>query len=146
MRVQDGAVWNTTVVLPVPGMRDHTPARGGIFVETGPRSIPSPVRSQDPLLNPKGIASLSPGLARFRESLPWVTAIHATNPERVEAQSLVRYVQPLNYLPLSRVIMGLAQGRSSLIKANQVIFMRPGPIHLKPNSFPATALLSIDLQ
>jgi hypothetical protein len=46
-------------------------------------------------LNPKGIASLSPGLARFRESLPWVTAIHPTNPERVEAQCLTQLVQPL---------------------------------------------------
>jgi hypothetical protein len=42
---------------------------------------------QVPFFNPKGIASLSPGLARFREGLPWVTAIiNPPNPERVESR------------------------------------------------------------
>src|SRR5271170_4297788 len=35
--------------------------------------------------NPKGIASISPGLARFPEGLPWVSAINRINPERVES-------------------------------------------------------------
>ena len=37
-----------------------------------------------PLINPNGIGSFSPGLARFREGLPWVTAFKLHNPERVE--------------------------------------------------------------
>jgi hypothetical protein len=37
--------------------------------------------AESAFVNPKGIASLSPGLARFREGLPWVTAFKFHNPE-----------------------------------------------------------------
>ncbi len=46
-------------------------------------------------VNPKGIASFSPGLARFREGLPWVAAFTFHNPERVEYQRLMKQIQPL---------------------------------------------------
>ena len=46
-------------------------------------------------VNPKGIGSLSPGLARFREGLPWVAAFNFQNPERVEYQRLAKQMQPL---------------------------------------------------
>jgi len=36
--------------------------------------------------NPEGIESHSPGLARFWEGLPWVSAFEFDNPERVEYQ------------------------------------------------------------
>ena len=47
-----------------------------------------------PSFNPEGIASFSPGLARFREGLPWVTAFKIHNPERVEYQALTKQIQP----------------------------------------------------
>src|ERR1039457_4335835 len=49
---------------------------------------------QDPFFNPKWIASLSPGLDRVREGLPWVAAVKFHNPERVESQALMKSVQP----------------------------------------------------
>jgi hypothetical protein len=48
-----------------------------------------------PFVNPKGIASFSPGLARFREGLPWVDAFKSHNPEGVEYQRLKEQIQPL---------------------------------------------------
>jgi hypothetical protein len=45
--------------------------------------------------NPKGIASFSPGSARFREGLPWVAAFNFHNPEGVEYQRLIKQIQPL---------------------------------------------------
>src|SRR5208283_4759807 len=47
-----------------------------------------------PLINPDGIGSFSPGLARFREGLPWVTAFKLHNPERVEYQEPTKRIQP----------------------------------------------------
>ena len=46
-------------------------------------------------INPKGIGSFSPGLARFREGLPWVAAFKFHNPERVEYQRFTKQIQPL---------------------------------------------------
>jgi hypothetical protein len=46
------------------------------------------------LFNPKGIVSFSPGLARFREGLPWVTDIDLRNPERIESQVFMKPIQP----------------------------------------------------
>ena len=45
--------------------------------------------------NPEGIGSLSPGLARFREGLPWVATVGLHNPERVASHALTRAIQPL---------------------------------------------------
>jgi hypothetical protein len=45
------------------------------------------MRCRDPWFNPKGIASFSPRLARFREGLPWVIAGKPHNPERVVYQN-----------------------------------------------------------
>ena len=53
------------------------------------------IRCQNPLANPKGIASFSPGLARVREGLPWVVSFKFYNPERVESQRLTKQIQPL---------------------------------------------------
>ena len=47
-----------------------------------------------PVSNPKGIGSSSPGLARFREGLPWETMIKNCNPEGVEFQILAEQIQP----------------------------------------------------
>jgi hypothetical protein len=49
---------------------------------------------QDAIFNPERIVSFSPGLARFREGLPWVTAFKVHNPERVEYQTLTKQIQP----------------------------------------------------
>ncbi len=47
-----------------------------------------------PFFNPEGIGSFSPGLARFREGLPWVGVVKIRNPERVEYQILMNQIQP----------------------------------------------------
>jgi len=49
-----------------------------------PDSTPTRLSSwpQAPPANPNGIESLSPGLARFGESLPWVLSKESRNPER----------------------------------------------------------------
>ena len=44
--------------------------------------------------NPNGIEAFSPGLARFREGLPWEAAITSHNPEGVEYQMLTKRIQP----------------------------------------------------
>ena len=44
--------------------------------------------------NPEGIGSFSPGLARFREGLPWVAMVEFHNPERVESPVLLKQIQP----------------------------------------------------
>jgi hypothetical protein len=44
----------------------------------------SSMRRKCPSYNPNGIGSFSPGLARFREGLPWVTAVTLLYPEGVE--------------------------------------------------------------
>src|SRR5208282_5833314 len=49
---------------------------------------------QKPFFNPERIASFSPGLARFREGLPWVAVFTFHNPERVEHQALTKQIQP----------------------------------------------------
>jgi hypothetical protein len=49
---------------------------------------------QDPSSNPERTESISPGLARFREGLPWVVAFNPHNPARVESQSYGRQIQP----------------------------------------------------
>jgi hypothetical protein len=56
---------------------------------------------QGPLFNPKGIASISPGLARVREGLPWVAANKIHNPARVESQPLMKPVQPMQGCAIS---------------------------------------------
>ncbi len=45
--------------------------------------------------NPEGIESLSPGLSRFPEGLPWVEAFTFHNPERVEYHTFMKEIQPL---------------------------------------------------
>ncbi len=45
--------------------------------------------------NPEGIESLSPGLSRFPEGLPWVEAFQFHNPERVEYHAFMKEIQPL---------------------------------------------------
>jgi hypothetical protein len=72
---------------------------------------PSSMACRGAFFNPNGIASSSPGLARFRESLPWVSAMHSTNPERVGSQSLMKNVQPFQGCLFS---MKTAQFLSSL--------------------------------
>jgi len=44
--------------------------------------------------NPERIAAFSPGMAQFREGLPWVAASKFPNPERVEYQRLTKLVKP----------------------------------------------------
>ena len=53
-------------------------------VFSGMKIACSPIILESLLPNPKGIASLSPGLARFTEGLPRVAAIKMHNPEGVE--------------------------------------------------------------
>jgi hypothetical protein len=65
---------------------------------------------KNPLANPKGIASFSPGLARFREGLPWMEAIKFHNPERVEYQRLVKQIQPLQGCGFSLFSPRVARG------------------------------------
>jgi hypothetical protein len=48
----------------------------------------------EPSANPEGIESLSPGLARFREGLPWVKSFPWINPEGVAYQVLRKQIQP----------------------------------------------------
>jgi len=48
-----------------------------------------------PFVNPNGIASFSPRLARFREGVPWVVSFKFRNPEWVEYQRLTKQIQPL---------------------------------------------------
>ena len=48
----------------------------------------------DLFFNPKGIVSLSPASARFREGLRWVATRGGSNPERVEYQRLMEEMQP----------------------------------------------------
>jgi hypothetical protein len=55
----------------------------------------SSMSCENPFVNPKGIASFSPGLARFREGLPWVVSFKFQNPEGVEYQRLATQSQPL---------------------------------------------------
>ena len=63
-----------------------------------------------PFVNPKGIASLSPGLARFREGLPWVATFNFRNPERVESQRLATQIQPLQGCDFSLSSPRVARG------------------------------------
>jgi hypothetical protein len=51
--------------------------------------------SKKPSFNPERIESFSPGLARFREGLPWVMSLKSCNPEGVEYQGLTKRIQPL---------------------------------------------------
>src|SRR5208337_1354395 len=57
-------------------------------------SIPFGIGFWAESFNPEGIGSFSPGLARFREGLPWVAAFKVINPERVEYQPLTNQIQP----------------------------------------------------
>src|SRR5208282_821332 len=52
-------------------------------------------------VNPKGIGAFSPGLARFREGLPWVTIFQFHNPEKVASQRLAKGIQPFQGCHLS---------------------------------------------
>ena len=55
----------------------------------------SVVCDKNSFVNPNGIGSFSPGLARFPEGLPWVPALNPHNPARVEYQGLTKQIQPL---------------------------------------------------
>jgi len=55
----------------------------------------SVVCDKNPFVNPNRIGSFSPGLARFREGLPWVPAFNPHNPARVEYQGVTKQIQPL---------------------------------------------------
>ena len=55
-------------------------------VFSGMEMASSSIRFQPSILNPKGIVSPSPRLARLREGLPWVIATTSRNPERVAAE------------------------------------------------------------
>jgi hypothetical protein len=61
-------------------------------------------------VNPKGIASFSPGSARFREGLPWVAAFNFHNPEGVEYQRLIKQIQPLQGCDFFLFSPGVARG------------------------------------
>jgi hypothetical protein len=50
--------------------------------------------TQKPFFNPERIVSFSPGLARFREGLPWVMALKRNNPEGVEYQLVMTWMKP----------------------------------------------------
>jgi len=55
--------------------------------------LPTPVAIWPSIL--KGLKSFSPGLARFREGLPWVVPFNITTLEGLNLQSLGRQIQPL---------------------------------------------------
>ncbi len=64
---------------------------------------------KNPFVNPNGIASFSPGLARVREGLPWVAAFTFHNPGRVEYQRLMKQIQPLQGCDFSRCSLRVAR-------------------------------------
>jgi len=80
--------------------RQIQPLQGCAFFVFSPRVARCPAfaalrRGNDPSFNPERIGSFSPGLARFREGLPWVVAFNRHNPARVASQSVRRQIQPL---------------------------------------------------
>jgi hypothetical protein len=138
MKMQNAAVWNSAEargrqggsrrpagrrgpICPVRGMHNH---HYRPFCPTNPPfGSPKPglryfrwnykwlfsTACPGAFFNPKGIASFSPGLARFRESLPWVAANNSINPERVEYQSLMKKVQPFQRCDFSRSLPRVAR-------------------------------------
>ena len=68
-------------------LRPHgAPVNGG--GETGISGLP--ISCNGLFFNPKGIVSLSPALARFREGLRWVATRGGSNPERVVYKRLAQ--------------------------------------------------------
>ena len=76
----------------------HCAADFAVFSGIG-RTVSS-MCCKTPIRNPEGIESFSPGLARFREGLPWVTAVKFQNPERVEYYVWLMKVKFACLLPL----------------------------------------------
>ena len=72
--------------------------------------------------NPERIESFSPGLARFREGLPWVMALMRYNPVRVEPQSF-------NPERIDSFSPGLARFREGLPWV--VAFKRNNPVRVE---------------
>ena len=68
--------------------------RGWFFAVFGGINSGSQLGGMALLHNPKGIVSLSPALARFREGLRWVDTREGSNPERVAYQRLREEMQP----------------------------------------------------
>jgi hypothetical protein len=73
MRVQGSNLWAMAVSGCAQGFRE----KGSSPFFSGIRNC-NLMGCKNPYSNPKGIASLSPGLARFREGLPRGMAVKAT--------------------------------------------------------------------
>jgi len=70
----------------------------------------SAISDKNSFVNPKGIAALSPRLARFPEGLPWVGTFNFQNPEMVEYQRLTKQIQPWQGCDSSRSSPRVARG------------------------------------
>ena len=96
---------------------------------------------KNPFVNPNGIASFSPGLARVREGLPWVAAFTFHNPERVEYQRLMKQIQPLQGCDFSRCSPRVARSSQPWAECfNPVGIEKPmSPLQTSPGIPPKTS-------
>jgi hypothetical protein len=106
-------------------------------------------------INPKGIGSFGPGLARFREGLPWVAAFKFHNPERVEYQRFTKQIQPLQgcgfFLFSPRVARGAQPWAESFnpvgiekpMAPPQTSHVNPRKTSRNPNSFSSAITVSV---